>query len=229
MKTITLAIFMITLVLLQTSCSNKPGNKQASVEATATDTTGIPDSSAALTESAAEAGSGASNESGVVINGAMLNQDQVNELKRIYGVEPKAGNYWYDARSGLYGVVGYGSYGFMKAGHHFGSLKRNASGGNTGVVVNGRELPEAEWLVWSQLLGAVIAPGSYWLDESGNAGNEGNPVPTVNLYAAAQANGTGASGGDNFWTSRFSAGNYNADNSQGYVSVPGYGPVGYGF
>jgi len=24
-------------------------------------------------------------------------------------------------------------------------------------------------------------------------------------------------------------GNYNADNSQGYVSVPGIGPVGYGF
>ncbi|MEZ5148522.1 MAG: hypothetical protein R2759_15995 [Bacteroidales bacterium] len=26
-----------------------------------------------------------------------------------------------------------------------------------------------------------------------------------------------------------SAGNSNADNTQGYVSVPGYGPVGYGF
>ena len=33
---------------------------------------------------------------------------------------------------------------------------------------------------------------------------------------------------DNFWSTSFSAGNYNADNTEGYVSVPGYGPVDYG-
>src|SRR6185295_11198069 len=111
------------------------------------------------------------------------------------------------------------------------TLKRNASLGNSGVFVNGRQLPESERIVWSQLLGYYILPGSYWLDGSGNAGYEGNPVPTTNLYLAAQQNayGGGSQGGDNFWSSRFGAGNSNADNSQGYVSVPGYGPVGYGF
>jgi hypothetical protein len=97
--------------------------------------------------------------------------------------------------------------------------------------VNGRELPAAEWLVWSQIVGAPIQRGRYWLDARGDAGYEGNPTPTVNLYAAAAQNrqGSGAGGGDNFWSSRFSAGNSNASNTQGYVSVPGYGPVGYGF
>lgn len=37
------------------------------------------------------------------------------------------------------------------------------------------------------------------------------------------------SGGENFWSTRFSAGNSNAQNTQGYVSVPGHGPVGNGF
>ena len=34
---------------------------------------------------------------------------------------------------------------------------------------------------------------------------------------------------DNYWSSRFGAGNSNADNSQGYVHIPGTGSVPYGF
>ena len=119
----------------------------------------------------------------------------------------------------------------MLAGHEFGKLNSNASNGDTGVFVNGRELPQLEWAVWSQMLGYVIQPGRYWLDENGNAGYEGNPIPTENLYMAAQRNYYGGSGGggDNIWSTRFSAGNYDSDNQRGYVSVPGYGPVGYGF
>jgi len=118
----------------------------------------------------------------------------------------------------------------MLAGHEFGKLDRKASNGNTGVIINGRELPQSEWVVWSQLLGYWIQPGSYWLDQNGNAGYEGNPIPVVNLYVAAQRNAyTGGGGGDNFWTSRFSAGNYDSGGQRGYVSVPGHGPVGYGF
>ena len=63
------------------------------------------------------------------------------------------------------------------------------------------------------------------------AGYEGDPTPTVNLYVAAAQNaqsraGGGARGGDNGWHTRFSAGNYNDDNSVGYVSVPGVGVIG---
>ena len=164
----------------------------------------------------------------LVINDIKLNIDQLAEIEKIYGIKPKPGKYWYDTKSGLYGVVGYPAYGFMLAGHQFGKLKRSVSNGNTGIFVNGRELPESEWIVWSQILGYLIQPGRYWLDQNGNAGYEGNPTPTTNLYLAAQQNAYGGNG-DNFWSTRFSAGNYDSGNQRGYVSVPGYGPVGYGF
>lgn len=171
------------------------------------------------------------NKGDVIINNTVMTKSQIQEILNRYGVEPKPGNYWYDSVSGLYGVYGYPSYGFMYPGHKFGVLSRNASSGNTGVLVNGRELPQSEWAVLSYILGTYIQPGSYWLDPQGNMGYANNSVPVVNLFAAARKNGYAGkgSGGDNFWSSRFSAGNSNADNSQGYVSVPGYGPVGYGF
>jgi len=167
----------------------------------------------------------------VIINGITLSQEMIAELAQFYNVRPRPGNYWYDKRSGLYGVVGYPAFGFMRAGHNFGKMGRTASNGNTGVLVNGRELPQTEWAVWSQLLGYMIQPGSYWLDENGNAGYVGNPIPTENLYMAAQRNSYRGSGGsgDNFWSTRFGAGNYDSGNQRGYVSVPGHGPIGYGF
>ena len=168
----------------------------------------------------------------VVINGRALSERQVAEIEQTYGVKPLPGKYWYDGISGLYGVVGYQAYGYMLPGHDFGDMDPRVSNGDTNVFVNGRELPQSEWLIWSYMLGAPIQMGAYWLDAQGNAGYVGNPMPTVNLFAAAMQNayrGQGGSGGDNFWSSRFSAGNSNANNTQGYVSVPGHGPVGYGF
>jgi hypothetical protein len=167
----------------------------------------------------------------LIINGIPLSKTQIAELEKTYGVKPKPGNYWYDTKSGLYGVSGYQAYGYMYPNHDFGPLQRNASNGNTKVIVNGRELPQDEWAIWSYILGYWIQPGSYWFDSEGNAGYEGNPVPVVNMFTAAKQNtynGKG-SGGDNFWSTRFSAGNYDSGNQRGYVSVPGYGPVGYGF
>ncbi len=167
----------------------------------------------------------------IIINGVVLSEEQITELSETYGVNPKPGKYWYDSLSGLYGVVGYPAYGFMLPGHKFGDLSPTASNGNTGVIVNNRELPQSEWAVWSYMIGYWIQPGSYWLDHQGNAGYQGNPTPVINLFLAAQQNayrGQGSSG-DNFWSTRFSAGNYDSDNQRGYVSVPGYGPVGYGF
>ena len=167
----------------------------------------------------------------VIINNTILSKEQIGEIGERYGTIPKPGNYWYDKVSGLYGVTGYPSYGFMYPDHNFGVLSRNTSSGNTGVIVNGRELPPNEWAVWSYLIGYYIQQGSYWLDSKGNVGYKGNNYPVLNLFLLASQNsysGKG-SGGDNFWSSRFSAGNSNQENSQGYVTVPGYGPVGYGF
>lgn len=165
----------------------------------------------------------------VVINGRALDESAIATLAGLYGVQPAPGRYWYDAASGLYGSEGQPPAGLLHPGHDLGPLAREASGGSTGIVVNGRELPVLEWTFLSALVGAPVPPGAYWLDAAGNAGRVGSPLPLVNLRAAAAAGAGGGGGGDNFWSSRFSAGNSNADNSQGYVSVPGYGPVGYGF
>lgn len=175
----------------------------------------------------------------VVINGAELGEPQKDEMEAAYGVRPAEGAYWYDAASGLWGPQGGAAAGFLLPGHDFGALAPDASGGGTGVFVNGRELPPAEWASWSMLFGSGIAPGRYWLDGDASYGVEGSPFPTGNLLLVVAARmqaggyvdgagGGGAGGGDNLWTSRFSAGNSNADNSAGYVSVPGVGPVGYG-
>jgi roadblock/LC7 domain-containing protein len=166
----------------------------------------------------------------VIINGRGLTEAQIAEFEQIYGAKPMAGNYWYDSVSGLYGVTGFPAFGFMFAGHDYGTLDRNASNGNIGVFINGRQIELTEYTVWSQILGIWIQPGSYWLDENGNAGYEGIPIPMWNLYIAAQYNAySGSGGGDNFWGSRFGAGNYDSGGQRGYVSVPGHGPIGYGF
>jgi hypothetical protein len=167
----------------------------------------------------------------VVVNARRLGEEELAALEQAYGVAPLPGEYWYDTSSGLYGVVGYQAFGFMFPGHDLGPLARDASAGDTNVLINGRELPQSEWLIWSYMLGTAIQVGSYWLDAQGNAGYEGSPIPLVNLYVAAQQNAYSGQGGsgDNFWSTRFSAGNSDSDNSRGYVSVPGYGPVGYGF
>ncbi|MEZ5429081.1 MAG: hypothetical protein R2747_22735 [Pyrinomonadaceae bacterium] len=166
----------------------------------------------------------------IIINDAVLTEEQLVGLEAIYRFRPNPGNYWYDVVSGLYGINGYPSAGFMLAGHDLGEIRRDASMGNTGILVNGRELPQIEWILWSRMVGNPIMPGAYWLDHHGNAGYVGNPYPVINLVMAArqQMMGGGA-GGDNIWSTRFSAGNFSEGNQQGYVSVPGHGPIGYGF
>lgn len=175
--------------------------------------------------------------SGVHVNGQVLTAEQLTAFKEKYKAEPKPGNYWYDTVSGLYGAVGEPAFGFMYPGHAFGTLAEDASGGNSGVFINRRQLPQSEWFILSTVLGAAIQPGRYWLDAKGNAGFEGVETPLVNLYlAAAQAaqnragGGGGGRGGDNGWSTRFSSGNFNDDNTAGYVSVPGVGVIGsYGY
>lgn len=172
-------------------------------------------------------------DSNVYVNGLALNLAQLEEFEKRYGQKPPEGNYWYDSRSGLYGAIGHQAYGFMHPGHNYGAMAQNVSNGNTGVITNGRELPLDELRIWEQINGIPIEPGSYWFDANGNAGVEGDATVLVNFFVMAATTGYsgGGSGGGaaDPWNTRFSAGNSNANNTAGYVSVPGYGPVGYGF
>jgi hypothetical protein len=122
-----------------------------------------------------------------VINGTALTGPQKAEFIRIYGVPPLAGSFWYDTRSGLWGVTGREAFGILRPGHMWGALAADASAGRTGVFINGRQINLAEALYIRNLLGSVI-PGRWWLDgATGYFGVEGSPLPTGNLFVAARA------------------------------------------
>ena len=165
----------------------------------------------------------------VVVNGRQLTQEQLDAFKKVYGVIPAAGRWWYDAVSGMYGAEGQGATGFMYPGHDLGPLAADASRGSMPVFINGRQLTEVEvnYLAW--LAGTGVMPGRYWVDAQLNWGYEGVPYPAGNLrqLGAARSGGGGrGGGGDNTWSGLVGAGNYNDDNSVGYVSIPGVGPIG---
>ena len=127
--------------------------------------------------------------------------------------------------------------GVMYPGHHFATLKSDVSRGDSGVFINNRQLQTQEAFQSARLFGYYApVPGRYWLDANSNMGAEGFLVPLGNIYAAiaqSRQKTRSASSGDNFWTNGlYSGGNhYNGANgqpSQGYVSVPGYGPISFG-
>ncbi|HYB66212.1 MAG TPA: hypothetical protein VEC59_13280 [Steroidobacteraceae bacterium] len=159
-----------------------------------------------------------SNATGVFINGRELTGEQAMAIAATYHYAPVPGHYWYDTRSGAWGIEGREAAGFLLPGHDFGPLSPNASAGNTGVFINGRQINVIEAARLQQTFGAVY-PGHWWLDgRTGYYGLEGNPLPLGNIIAALRSQQSGR-GGDNFWCSTTACGN---DNGQsGYVDVGG--------
>jgi hypothetical protein len=173
-----------------------------------------------VSQSAPEAAlSPAGNRTGVFINGREIGSDQVAALVSAYHSAPPAGRYWYDSRSGAWGVEGRETLGFILPGYDFGSLAADASAGNTGVFINGREINMVEAANLQRIFGSVYR-GHWWLDgRTGNFGVEGNPMPVGNLIAAIRGAQGGAGTGDNFWSSATARGNSSGGCS--YVSVDG--------
>lgn len=164
----------------------------------------------------------------VFVNGRELTPAQLEAFKHVYGVIPAPGRWWYDAISGMYGAEGQGATGFMYPGHDLGPLAADASRGDMPVFINARQLTQVEvsYLAW--LAGGAVTPGRYWVDAQLNWGYEGVPIPAGNLrqLAAARSGGGGrGGGGDNTWSGLVGAGNSNDDNTVGYVSIPGVGPI----
>jgi hypothetical protein len=76
--------------------------------------------------------------------------------------------------------------GFLPAGLDLGgALRADASGRGTGVFVNGRELHPVDVAALQRV--TPVVPGRYWLNERGDCGYEGNPIPVVNLVRLANA------------------------------------------
>lgn len=116
----------------------------------------------------------------IIINGAALSRGEEIALKRMLGTAVPPGNYWYDSRCGAWGYLGGPTAGFTRANLPFGgALRSDASGGGTGVFINGREIHPRDLAALQQC--TPVYPGRYWLDNRGLAGYEGGP-PLLNLF-----------------------------------------------
>src|SRR5512138_3600560 len=126
----------------------------------------------------------------IAINHAPLGPSQgatLEQLEASAGVRLPDGEYWYDATSGAFGAWGQPLAVLIGPGLDLGPpVPADASHGDSGVFVNGRELQRSEVAYLVTLLDSPLQPGRYFIDSSGNAGVEGGPV-LVNLVAAAQA------------------------------------------
>jgi hypothetical protein len=109
----------------------------------------------------------------VVVNGVHVSDESLAAIERQHGLHLGDGDFWYDKASGAWGRRGGPTCGFIPAGLPLGgALARDASGGRTGVVINGRELHALDVLGLQRLVPMVL-PGRYWVNASGDFGWEG--------------------------------------------------------
>jgi hypothetical protein len=130
----------------------------------------------------------------VFINGTRLSDTTISDLEQRFGERMRDGRYWYDSMCGAWGVEGGPAIGITNAGLNLGGqLRADASSGDTGVFINGRELHYLDLIALQQLVGGYVQPASYWVDAYGNCGFEGGPV-LGNLVQAAYNRGGGSGG-----------------------------------
>jgi hypothetical protein len=121
----------------------------------------------------------------VICNGQRLRDDTVRALERAYHVRVRPGVYWYDRMTGAWGVWGGPVAGVIMAGLDLdGPLAENASNGNTGIFINGRQLHQRD--VWALRQIMMPLPGRYWMNAAGTFGAIGGP-PLGNVYWLAAA------------------------------------------
>jgi hypothetical protein len=111
----------------------------------------------------------------VWFNRVLLSDQLLPVVDLIFRRRLADGSYWYDYLSGEWGVEGRGRSGKIRPSLDLGGpLMADASKGNTGVFVNGREITSWESI---RLRWATSVPrGRYWVDYNGNFGLEGRPA-----------------------------------------------------
>jgi hypothetical protein len=128
----------------------------------------------------------------VFVNAVSLDTGTRQALERHYGVAIKPARYWHDTVSGVWGFEGGPGAGQIQPGLRLGgTLRRDASRGNTGVIVNGRELHAMD--VAALLRCAPVIPGRYWVLGNGVGGVENGP-PSFNLAVLCGGGNAGSSG-----------------------------------
>jgi hypothetical protein len=128
----------------------------------------------------------------VIVNAQPLSSEEVRALEQRFAIQTRPGRYWYDAVSGAWGFERGPTAGFLPPGLKLGgALRADASGGGTGVFINGREIHPLDVAALSRI--GPVWRGRWWVNAQGYFGPEGGPV-WGNLWAAAQQRG-GVAGG----------------------------------
>lgn len=147
----------------------------------------------------------------VVVNRVVLDSATRQALERSYGVPIAPGRYWYDPVSGVWGREGGPAAGQIHPGLRLGGpMWQKASQGNTGVVVNGRELHRLDVAALQRC--TPVIPGRYWVLANGVGGPEHGPA-TFNL-AALCGGRSGAAGGSSTRCDNYGGGQFNCSNSR---------------
>ena len=120
----------------------------------------------------------------VIVNGKRLSAAQLEQIERTYRVNILPADYWYDRRTGAWGIKGGPTRGFVLPNLELGGgrLAADASGGGTQVFINGRELHPQDVYILQSCLPAPIQRGRYWVGADGIGGYDGGP-PLFNLVA----------------------------------------------
>jgi hypothetical protein len=153
----------------------------------------------------------------VVVNGVALDAPTQQALGSAYRTPIAPGRYWYDPISGAWGVEGGPALGQIHPGLRLGGpLRRDASHGRTGVIVNGRELHALDVAALQRCLRVV--PGRYWVLANGVGGPEHGPA-MFNLaqLCGGRASGSGAQCED------YGGGRFNCSNSRTGIGMIGEG------
>jgi hypothetical protein len=140
----------------------------------------------------------------VVVNRVRLTEQQITGFEQRWGVQVRGGAYWYDRVSGAWGLDGGATAGWIMPNLDLGGpLPADASHGNTGVFINGRELNQQDVGALMQI--TPVYRGRWWVDAMGSFGAEGGPA-LGNLWQLARQRGMRpgkawsmyANGGNNF-------------------------------
>ncbi|KAK7841942.1 extra-large guanine nucleotide-binding protein 1 [Quercus suber] len=112
----------------------------------------------------------------VFVNGEALRQDQLFELQNCKNPPKKLrpGHYWYDKVSGFWGKEGQKPSQIITSHLDVGGhVKRNASNGNTNVLINNREITKEE--LWMLKSAGVPCEGKphFWVSDDGTYQEEG--------------------------------------------------------
>lgn len=125
----------------------------------------------------------------ITINQTRLTEARIREVERQWQTSIPEGRYWYDRMSGAWGTEGGPTTGFIHPGLDLGGpLRPDASRGNSGVFINGRELPVQDVTGLGQIV--TVLPGRWWVDGQGYFGAEGGPALGNLRLLAPQRQGT---------------------------------------